>query len=88
MRSFFDNGFRLTGLAVGGSTPPAFVCLIVLFLAVLVRFVSLKLLGHSSSDKENKNMGQRTNQLKLEGYSILETIWALGASGVVGSMRA
>lgn len=73
---------------MGGSTPPTFVCLIALFLTVLVRFVSLKLLGHSCSEKENKLMGQRTNQVTLVGYSILETIWAIGASGVVGSLLA
>ena len=33
-------------------------------------------------------MRQRTNQTTLVGYSVLETIWAMGASGVVGSLLA
>lgn len=84
----FDNEFRLTGLAERGSTPLTFVCLIALFLTVLVRFVSLKLLVHSCSKKGDMHMRQRTNQLTLGVYSILETIWAIGANGVVGSLLA
>ena len=33
-------------------------------------------------------MRQRTNQLTLGVYSTLETIWAVGAGGVVGSLLA
>ena len=33
-------------------------------------------------------MGQRTNQRMLALYSTLETIWTVGAGGVVGSLLA
>jgi hypothetical protein len=84
----FDNGFRLIGLAERGSIPLMLVCLLALFSTFYIRLASLKLSVQSRSKKEDSLMRQKTNQFSLVVYAVLETIWAIGASGIAGALPA
>jgi hypothetical protein len=84
----FDNGFRLIGLVEKGSIPLTLVCFVAFFLTTLIRLVALILLGQRDLQKEGKNMEQKTSRTKWVAYSMLESIWAIGASGVAGALLA
>ncbi len=68
-----------------GSNPWArCIGLIVLFVLILLRLTSLYLPVLMSSEKGGKAMGSSKLLAKLIGCSVLETLWAIGASCVGG----
>jgi hypothetical protein len=58
-----------------------------LFQIVLVRLVNLKLTDASGSKKEVA-MEKTTYRLRLFGYSLLETVWAIETSLAAGALPA
>ena len=58
-----------------------------LFQIVLVRLVNLKLIDSFGSKKEVA-MEKTTHRLRLIGYSLLETVWAIETSLAAGALPA
>lgn len=78
---------RLTGLVAQGSIPWTIVGLIALFLIAFARSASNKLSGLTSS-KEVPYMRQQKQHLKLVGFPILDTLWAIGVGIAAGALPA
>ena len=88
------RSLRLIGLSAGGSIPLAPVAIVALFLVTSVKVASLAakaelaLLAPCNESKEVITM-EKTNtksikRLALLSHSILESIWAMMASGSAG----
>ena len=81
-------GLRLIGLVAQGSIPWASVGLIALFQLAFLRAASWKLSGPTKPKKEVVPMRKKTHLLRLFGFSMLDTIWAIEASSAAGALPA
>lgn len=81
-------GLRLLGLVALGSIPWAGVGLMALFQIAFVRLASWKLSVPPTLKKEVTPMRKKTRLLRLFGFSMLDTIWAIEASSVAGALPA
>jgi len=84
----YDFEFRLIGLVAQGSIPWVCVGLIALFQIALTRLVSLKLSVHSDSRKEVPSMRKKTRLIKVFGFSLLDSIWAIETKYAAGALPA
>lgn len=80
--------FRPIGVIGGGEIPMAFASFIV-FLLVLLRYVSIRLSSSAQNNiKEVPMLKALTVKARVLIGSKLETIWAIGAGGVAGHLSA
>jgi len=70
-----------------GSIPWMSVGLVALFFVVAVRYFSRKLFDTTESLKEAP-MRKRTGHGNVVAVSVLETLWAIGTSGMAGALPA
>lgn len=82
------DGLRLIGLVAQGSIPWASVGLIALFQIAFLRVASWKLSVPATLKKEVMPMRKKIHWLRLFGFSVLDTIWAIEASSAAGALPA
>jgi len=80
-------GLRLTGLVAQGSIPWMSVGLVALFFVAAVLFFSRKLFDTTESLKEAP-MRKKTGHGNVVAVSVLETLWAIGTSGMAVALPA
>jgi len=74
--------------ASSGSIPWACVGLVAFSIIVLIRLVSLRLTGTTSSKEEAKTMEGKTHLLGLFGLSVFESTWAITTAYAAGALPA